>query len=233
MKINGTDIKVDTNGLYRLNDLHKASGFGREKRPAEWARYEHAKALINEVSTRGVISRTPQFTVVQGGLRQGTWGNKLIALSYAAWLDVKFHIEVFTVFEQYSTQGYAVNPNITTEQIQQLEGELSVTKLQLAMVQQEVKDVRNEASLNEYPQYQTIHEYRREHGMDQVPWPKGHTIKSVGYRIKRYCDLNKIPYGIKAYGGANKGVHAYHPQVLDIMVKPFFNVLSNTFIIFP
>ncbi len=47
--IAGVEINTDTEGRFNLNALHKASGLGANKAPAQWMRTQAAKEIVQEV----------------------------------------------------------------------------------------------------------------------------------------------------------------------------------------
>ena len=66
-------ISQNDNGLYSLNDLHKASGGDPSKAPNKWLRTDRAKRLIEAIGSGGHIC-PPLETVV--GDAGGTFGVK-------------------------------------------------------------------------------------------------------------------------------------------------------------
>lgn len=108
--LNGVNISVNENGLFRLNDIHNAAKAGgivsandESKRPGDWFKTAKAKSQIglenDKISVGG--NHPPPFQTLQGGTIQGTWANKRLALKYAAWISVEFEDHVYDVFEAY------------------------------------------------------------------------------------------------------------------------------------
>lgn len=75
-------------GLYSLNDLHKASGSDTKNAPAQWLRIDQTKALIAE------INRCADMHIAlkskRGGEFQGTFACKEIVYAYAMWISPAF-----------------------------------------------------------------------------------------------------------------------------------------------
>ena len=68
-------------GLYCLNDLHKASGGEKKHKPAFFLRNEQTKDIIRELQNSNSLENIVR--VKRGGLSQGTWVCKELVYSYA------------------------------------------------------------------------------------------------------------------------------------------------------
>lgn len=87
-------------GLFLLNDLHKASGGHENHRPSKFVRNAQTKDLINEITlspNMGLPAETKALPLknVRG---VGTYACKQIVVSYAAWISPKIHLAVLNVF---------------------------------------------------------------------------------------------------------------------------------------
>ncbi|EEX94344.1 phage-like protein [Vibrio orientalis CIP 102891 = ATCC 33934] len=98
-------------GLYSLNDLHKASGRHNKHRPSLFMQNQQIKELIQEIGSSSDLrngyytqSRNSCFAKYQGGKNQGTWVCKELVYSYAMWISAKFHLQVIRAFDQMVTQ---------------------------------------------------------------------------------------------------------------------------------
>lgn len=89
-------------GLYSLNDLHKASGGEMKHKPAFFLRNEQTKEIVTELQ----ICNSPEevLKVQRGGTNQGTWVCKELVYSYAMWISAKFHIAVVRTFDSLITR---------------------------------------------------------------------------------------------------------------------------------
>lgn len=70
----GTSSIRQIDGLYSLNDLHKASGGEEKHRPTFFLRLEQTQALIAEISRADVHTLK---TVIGKGKEQGTYACKV------------------------------------------------------------------------------------------------------------------------------------------------------------
>ena len=83
------------NGLFSLNDLHKASGGEENFKPAFFLRNDQAKALIAEL-TKGADLHL--FLNTTKGRNGGTYACRELVIAYAAWINAAFHLKVIRVF---------------------------------------------------------------------------------------------------------------------------------------
>lgn len=92
LTVAGTSVR-QANGLYSLNDLHKASGSHPNQRPGEFIRNQQAQELIVELSNAGISA----FESRKGN-NGGTYACKELVIAYAAWISAAFHLKVIRVF---------------------------------------------------------------------------------------------------------------------------------------
>ncbi|MFB1072319.1 KilA-N domain-containing protein [Vibrio diabolicus] len=85
-------------GLYSLNDLHKASGGNQNHKPVHFLKNKQTQELIDEIEQ----SKNSYFAVKtkRGGMNSGTWVCKELVYSYAMWISAKFHLQVIRAFDQ-------------------------------------------------------------------------------------------------------------------------------------
>lgn len=114
----GTSSIRQIDGLYSLNDLHKASGGAEKHRPTFFLRLEQTQALIAEISRADVHTLK---TVIGKGKEQGTYACKELVIAYAAWISPAFHLKVIRVFLAEAGHTLQVPETITKEQ----QGELA------------------------------------------------------------------------------------------------------------
>lgn len=87
------EIDINKDGLYCLNDLHKAAmaiGVATEsQRPGNFVLSQ--AAFISAVDANGIAS----IKAVKGGKTQGTWAIEIVAMKYAGWIDASFEVQVY------------------------------------------------------------------------------------------------------------------------------------------
>ena len=89
----GSSAIRDQDGLFSLNDLHRASGGAQKHRPKYFLCLEQTRGLVREIQKGGI---TP-FKTTQGRTG-GTWVCRELVIAYAAWISAAFHLKVIRVF---------------------------------------------------------------------------------------------------------------------------------------
>lgn len=107
--IAGVEITTDAEGRFNLNALHKASGLGANKAPAQWLRTQTAKSLNAELE-----KETVQICIVSDeGRNGGTFAHELLAIEYAGWISPVFRLQVNQTFLDFRTgKLVAVNSDL-------------------------------------------------------------------------------------------------------------------------
>lgn len=110
-----------SDGLYCLNDLHKASGGEKRYEPYQWLRLVQTSELIRELEFEqcepqicgsmknqplsepqiwGSMKNQPLIKTIKGfGKNQGTFACRELVYSYAMWISPKFHLQVVRAFD--------------------------------------------------------------------------------------------------------------------------------------
>ena len=96
-----------SDGLYCLNDLHKAAGGEKRYEPYLWLRLVQTSELIRELEFEqsepqicGSMKNQPLIKTIKGfGKNQGTFACRELVYSYAMWISPKFHLQVVRAFD--------------------------------------------------------------------------------------------------------------------------------------
>ena len=97
-----TSIRLH-DGLYCLNDLHKASGGEEKHTPNRFVRLNQTKELIAEIKQTPDMASDP-LRIIRCGT-PGTYACKELVYDYAMWISAKFHLAVIRAFDAMVTGG--------------------------------------------------------------------------------------------------------------------------------
>ncbi len=99
------EIKI-RDGLFSLNDLHRASGEAEKHKPSRFMRLDSTKDLIAEINSEN--NQRPDmvlaFKSFRGGKTPGTYVCKELVYSYAMWISAKFSLLVIRTFDQLANK---------------------------------------------------------------------------------------------------------------------------------
>ena len=103
ISIAGLTIEQNGNGLYSINDLHRASGGLKKHQPALWfqlqsttnfVRYQESKSQAQNHKNINLVIET-----IQGkGKSQGTYVSRKLVVAYAMWISPAFADHVLDTF---------------------------------------------------------------------------------------------------------------------------------------
>ena len=109
--IDDNPIRV-IDGLYSLNDLHKASGALKKHQPANFMRLDSTQELIFEINQDSYTHSNPNLsssdmrslnkafiTILGKGKEQGVYVCKELVYAYAMWISAKFNLLVIRTFD--------------------------------------------------------------------------------------------------------------------------------------
>ena len=103
--VGGSSIRVDNEGRYCLNDLHRASGGNNAHRPSLWVENKQTQELIAEILKAGI----PALTSIKGGRHNGTYVCKELVYAYAMWVSPRFHLTVIRAFDAMSAGSQVIS----------------------------------------------------------------------------------------------------------------------------
>lgn len=85
-------------GLYSLNDLHKAAGDSPKHKPLNFLRLDTTQELIAEISNCSDLSNYIPLKSERGKYG-GTYVCRELVYAYAMWISAKFHLHVIRAFD--------------------------------------------------------------------------------------------------------------------------------------
>ena len=89
--IDSQSIRI-VDGLYCLNDLHKASGKDANHRPNQFMRLDTTQGLCAEIDR--CANMRIAYKTIKGGLKQGTYVCLELVYAYAMWISPPFYLKV-------------------------------------------------------------------------------------------------------------------------------------------
>ncbi len=110
VNIAGIKISQNENGLWSLNDLHRASGGNPNQRPRDFLDTERAKRLIEALSQPG---DSRHIIIGISGPHGGTFGVKHVLVAYSIYLSVEMEVAVQGAFLEKVEQ----NPMSTMDMV--------------------------------------------------------------------------------------------------------------------
>ncbi|HAS54593.1 MAG TPA: DNA-binding protein [Nitrospiraceae bacterium] len=126
-------IRQIENGLFCINDLHRASGGEHRHRPNYWIQTQVFRDLANQMEIAGF----PAFESKQG---VGTFVAKELVYAYAMWISPSFHLQVIRTFDKSVAPQVPQIPQSLPEALR-LAADLAdeVEKQKLAMIEMQPK----------------------------------------------------------------------------------------------
>ena len=118
LTILNTQIRT-LDGLFSLNDFHKASGENPSQRPSLFIRNNQTKDLILEIEKDQSTNLRLAQKSIKGGLNAGVWACEELVLAYATWISPKFHLIVLRAFLNLHKNQTALLPSTITPEQQQ------------------------------------------------------------------------------------------------------------------
>lgn len=96
-------------GLYSLNDLHRASGTTQTHRPSNFIRTAQTKELIQAIEQSSNMSSA--IKTCKGGTNAGTYVCKELVYAYAMWISPQFHLQVIRAFDAQQQMAITKAPD--------------------------------------------------------------------------------------------------------------------------
>lgn len=99
-------------GLYSLNDVHKASGSDKKHQPAFFMRNQEVTDLIEEIKCSANLQNKQVFIKLVSGKNRGTYVCKELVYRYAMWISPKFALLVIRTFDKLVMGEIKVSPSL-------------------------------------------------------------------------------------------------------------------------
>ncbi len=213
--ISGNTIRI-IDGLYCLNDLHRASGGEPKNRPSKYFDTDPAKDLVIELEkakAAGSASEQNQILrVVKGGdSEQGTYGCKELVYSYAMHIRPSFFIHVVQTYD--ARVNNMIQVQNTDEHVLLLENhakEVQHLKFHVRTLEAFRKQHLSVKQVTEAKK-QARHRFIQD-GIDRTQlWKAVHHAFSVDrYSLVNCYNYDALLQFIKTY-----------PRVENVVIKPF------------
>ena len=193
------------NGLFSLNDLHKAAGGEAKHQPALFMRMEQTQALITEIGN----STDSQSFKTKEGRNGGTYACRELVIAYAAWISAAFHLKVIRVFLAATTRP--ANPAIDYDRISPAQAQ-DLKEIVAAIVQEGIQGygetwsrLQRKFRVNSYLELPaTQHLEARAYLLAKLP--KG----DAGAAIEQPAPLPSLdPFNAQAMAAASKQANEY------------------------
>lgn len=97
LTIAGAEIRMDEDGRYCLNDLHRAAGGQRRHQPTNWLRKQQTIELGEEIAKSSDSRISPLDS--KPGRNGSTFACKELVYAYAMWISPKFHLRVIRAYD--------------------------------------------------------------------------------------------------------------------------------------
>ena len=184
--IDNTVISKTEDNLYRINDLHTASGAGKKKQPSDFLKLVGTKELIAEIigveqkQALRVVNGTPDF----GG---GTFIVKELVYAYAMWISPKFMLHVIRTFDSLVTN----QKQLAIESLGSLQAKIEHQADQLqAMQKREPRDENSLAVILNIPSryVQVEHDILERHGyLTSKTFTQTYHVKTPTQKMGNLC----------------------------------------------
>lgn len=214
--ISDTTINFN-NGLYSLNDLHKASGGDMNNQPSNFLKLDSTKSLAREISfenNQSYDSMTGVIEVSRGGSSPGTFVCKELVYAYAMWISPAFNLKVIRAFDTMQQKPMTnleviravIDKAIEHERTLEIHGsEIETLKLENTALKEELKLIRDEEG------YFTAKGAAQLHGIKNLTESEARELGMQLAKLSRLMDveIKKTPH--KGYGYVNM----YRRDVVD------------------
>ena len=96
LTVAGTHVRVDAEGRYNLNDLHRAAGGEAKHRPSRWIANQKTQELIWQIETK---AGKPALVSRKGGKDAGSFVSRELVYAFAMWISAAFQLRVIEAYD--------------------------------------------------------------------------------------------------------------------------------------
>ena len=96
LTVAGTPVRVDAEGRYNLNDLHRAAGGEAKHRPSRWIANQKTQELIWEIESK---AGKPALVSRKGGKDAGSFVSRELVYAFAMWISAAFQLRVIEAYD--------------------------------------------------------------------------------------------------------------------------------------
>ena len=98
ISIRHLEIKMNKDGMYCLNDLHKGSGGSEKHKPSNWLATSKANSLILTLGKSAIKKSAGRYG--------GTYGIKEVVIAYAEWIGPKIYR---AICQNFGVEGLSIS----------------------------------------------------------------------------------------------------------------------------
>ena len=140
-------------GLYSLNDLHKASGGSKHNQPSNFIRLKQTLGLIEQMKRSSDMRN-----IVNVQAKVGTYVCKQLVYAYAMWISPEFYLHVINTFDQIQQPTPQLTPELQAalnDRIAYLAGQTHITAKQ-RLTEEAIKIINNAPADKQLEHFKSI-----------------------------------------------------------------------------
>lgn len=204
-------------GLYSLNDLHKASGGAAKHQPNRFLRLATTKELINEIGhypdmgseKDNTLSPNPSLAlnIQNGGNSRGTYVCKQLVLAYGMWVSPKLNLAVINAFLEQQQRPSPQEPDEPSGFTVSATEHLALQSKYIVLLEQQKceKEAQQHKPKRKKPRKLTFEEITQMHQLAE----KGYGVNDIARKIDRSAATVSFTLrgGYRVGSGVNIQIH--------------------------